>query len=101
MKRVQGLDIPQSLEEVCDPNRVALVVYDMQVGILKQIENPEAIVAKVSRVLEAARDASVRTFFMRHMSLPKELMGAFGYRMAMAWRPIRRVMSLLGMHLLH
>jgi nicotinamidase-related amidase len=65
---------------------MALVVYDMQVGILKQIENPEAIVAKVSRVLEAARDASVRTFFMRHMSLPKELMGAFGYRMAMAWQ---------------
>jgi nicotinamidase-related amidase len=23
---------------------------------------------------------------MRHMSLPKELMGAFGYRMAMAWQ---------------
>jgi nicotinamidase-related amidase len=86
MKRVQGLDIPQSLEEVCDPNRMALVVYDMQIGILKQIENPEAIVAKVSRVLEAARDASVRTFFMRHMSLPKELMGAFGYRTAMAWQ---------------
>ena len=35
MKRVQGLDIPQSLEEVCDPNRIALVVYDMQIGILK------------------------------------------------------------------
>jgi nicotinamidase-related amidase len=53
---------------------MALVVYDMQVGIPKQIKNPEAIVAKISRVLEAARAAGVRTFFMRHMSLPKELM---------------------------
>jgi hypothetical protein len=44
MKRVQSLDIPESLEEVCDPQRLALVVYDMQVGILKQIKNPEAIV---------------------------------------------------------
>jgi len=86
MKHVHGLDIPQTLEEICDPLRIALVVYDMQVGILQQIKNPEAIVAKVSFVLEAARAAGVRTFFMRHMSLPKELMGAFCYRMAMAWQ---------------
>jgi biuret amidohydrolase len=86
MKRAHGLDIPQTLDHVCDPTRLALVVYDMQVGILKQIKNPEAIVAKVSRVLEAARAAGVRTFFMRHMSLPKELMGSFAYRMAMAWQ---------------
>ena len=86
MKHVLGLDIPQSLEDACDPQRLALVVYDMQVGILGQIKNPDAIVAKVSRVLDAARAASVRTFFMRHMSLPKELMGAFAYRMAMAWQ---------------
>ena len=86
MKHVHGLDIPQTLEEICDPLRIALVVYDMQVGILQQIKNPEAIVAKVSFVLEAARAAGVRTFFMRHMSLPKELMGAFCYRTAMAWQ---------------
>jgi biuret amidohydrolase len=86
MKHVQGLEIPQTLEEICDPQRMALVVYDMQVGILKQIKNPEAVVAQVSRVLEAARAAGVRTFFMRHMSLPRELMGGFSYRMAMAWQ---------------
>lgn len=86
MKRIHGLDIPQTLEEICDPQHLAVVVYDMQIGILKQIRNPEAIVAKVSRVLEAARGAGVRTFFMRHMSLPRELMGAFAYRMAMAWQ---------------
>jgi nicotinamidase-related amidase len=86
MKRVQGLAIPQTLEEVCNPTRMALVVYDMQIGILKQIKDPATIVAKVSRVLDTARAAGVRTFFMRHMSLPKELMGAFSYRMAMAWQ---------------
>src|ERR1700751_954921 len=86
MKRMHGLDIPRTLEEICDPQRLALVVYDMQIGILTQIKNPEALVAKVSRVLEAARWAGVCTFFMRHMSLPKELMGAFSYRMAMAWQ---------------
>jgi biuret amidohydrolase len=86
MKRVHGLDIPQTLEDVCDPRRLALVVYDMQVGILRQIKEPDALVSKVSRVLGAAREAGVRTFFMRHMSLPRELMGAFAYRMAMAWQ---------------
>ena len=86
MKRVHGLELPQTLDEICDPRRLALVVYDMQIGILKQLRNPEVIVAKVSRVLEAARGAGVRTFFMRHMSLPRELMGAFSYRMAMAWQ---------------
>jgi nicotinamidase-related amidase len=65
---------------------MALAVYDMPIGILTQMKDPAAIVAKVSRVLEAARAAGVRTFFMRHMSLPKELMGAFSYRMAMVWQ---------------
>jgi biuret amidohydrolase len=86
MKHVHGIEIPQTLDEICDPKRMALVVYDMQVGILTQIKDPAAIVAKISRVLEAARDAGVRTFFMRYMSLPRELMGAFSYRMAMAWQ---------------
>ncbi|QOZ22953.1 cysteine hydrolase family protein [Bradyrhizobium sp. CCBAU 51753] len=86
MKTVFGLDIPHTLDEICSPQRMALVVYDMQIGILKQIKNPEAVVAKVARVLDAARAAGVRIFFMRHMSLPRELMGAFCYRMAMAWQ---------------
>ena len=86
MKRAANIDIPQTLKEVCDPRRLALVVYDMQVGILKQLKDPEQIVGRVAKVLGAARAAGVRVFFMRHMSLPKELMGAFQYRMAMAWQ---------------
>jgi nicotinamidase-related amidase len=86
MKRIAGLDIPQTLEEACHPQRLALVVYDMQVGILHQLKDAPAIVERVAKVLEAARAAGVRIFFMRHLSLPKELMGAFAYRMAMAWQ---------------
>jgi len=37
MERVNGVDVPQSLEDACDPRRLALLVYDMQVGILGQI----------------------------------------------------------------
>src|SRR6516225_9547938 len=86
MKRTLGIDIPRTLEEVCDPQRVALLVYDMQIGILSQIKNPKQITRQALKVLTAARDAGIRVFFSRHLSLPKKLMGMFQYRMAMAWQ---------------
>jgi biuret amidohydrolase len=89
MQRTFGLNIPQTLEEICDPTRSALVVYDMQVGIVKQIENGQQITDKVLQVLDAARKAGIRVFFTRHMSLPRELMGVSQFRMAMAWQRIK------------
>jgi biuret amidohydrolase len=86
VKTAYGLSIPETLEEVCNPHRVALLVYDMQVGILSQIKNPEQITGQILKVLTAARNAGVRVFFSRHLSLPKELMGMFQFRMAMAWQ---------------
>jgi nicotinamidase-related amidase len=86
MKTGYGLSIPQTLVEVCDPQGVALLVYDMQVGILSQIKNAEKVTRQVLKVLTAARDTGVRVFFSRHLSLPKELMGMFQFRMAMAWQ---------------
>ena len=88
MKQAFGIDIPHSLEDVCSPKRLALLVYDMQVGIKAQVKEGDAIVAKISQVLEAARTAHTRIFFTRHMSLPKELMGAFQFRMAMTWQRV-------------
>ena len=89
MQQAFGLNIPQTLEDICDPTRLALVVYDMQVGIVKQIENGQQITDKVVQVLAAARKAGIRVFFTRHMSLPKELMGVSQFRMAMAWQRVK------------
>jgi nicotinamidase-related amidase len=86
MKSAYGINIPQTLQEVSDSKRVALLVYDMQVGILSQIKNADQITRQVLKVLTAARDAGVRVFFSRHLSLPKELMGMFQFRIAMAWQ---------------
>lgn len=91
MQRAFGLNIPQTLEDVCDPASLALIVYDMQVGIVSQIKNGPEITARVVQVLEAARDAGIRVFFTRHLSLPKELMGAFQFRTAMAWQRVKSV----------
>ena len=52
MQRAFGLNIPQTLEDVCDPTRLALVVYDMQVGIINQIKNGPEITGKVLQVLQ-------------------------------------------------
>jgi nicotinamidase-related amidase len=86
MIEVNGLEVPRSLDELLDPRRVALIVYDMQVGIARQIGDRDRVLQQVRRVLDSARQARVRTFFTRHMSLPKGLMGSMQYRTAMAWQ---------------
>jgi nicotinamidase-related amidase len=91
MQHVFGLDIPQTLDEVCDPARLALIVYDMQVGIVNQIESGRQLTQKVVQILDAARAARIRVIFTRHMSLPKELMGVSQFRMAMAWQRVKSV----------
>jgi biuret amidohydrolase len=89
MQRAFGLNIRQALEDVCDPSSMALIVYDMQIGIVRQVANGPEITGNVVRVLEAARSAGTRVFFTRHLSLPKEVMGAFQFRMAMAWQRVQ------------
>ena len=88
MKQAFGIDIPQTLEDVCTASNLALLIYDMQVGIKNQVKDGEAIVAKIREILETVRAAKIRVFFTRHMSLPKELMGTFQFRMAMTWQRV-------------
>jgi nicotinamidase-related amidase len=91
MQRHRDLQIPDGLEDVCDPERLALIVYDMQVGVVSQLSDGPQVTERVGRVLDAARSAGVRVFFTRHMTLPTELMGVFQLRMAMAWQRKDRV----------
>jgi biuret amidohydrolase len=86
LKTAYGIEIPGSIEELADPKRCALIVYDMQAGIVRQIEDGPAITSRVKQLLDAARAASMRIFHTRHLSLPKQLMGASQYRMAMSWQ---------------
>ena len=86
MKRAYGLEIPRSLDQVCDPKRTALIVYDMQVGIAPQIPTGAEITGRVARVLEAARRGGYRVYYTRHMTLPNALAGVTQLRTAMAWQ---------------
>ena len=58
MKQAFGIDVPQTLADVCDRSRLALVVYDMQVGIVSQLQGADAVTARVARVLEWAKESS-------------------------------------------
>jgi nicotinamidase-related amidase len=91
MEAAFGLEMPRTLEEVSDPRRLVLTVYDMQIGVLGQIKDADAIAKRVFEVLDAARSAGVRVVFLRHLSMPKELMGVFQLRMAMAWQRVDSV----------
>ncbi len=90
MDRAFGLDIPSTLDEVCHPSRTALIVYDMQVGIVSQLATGRAVVERVRQVLQAARTGGFRVFFTRHMSLPNEVAGASQLRRAKAWQSVDR-----------
>jgi biuret amidohydrolase len=88
MQEFSGITIPRSLDEIISPQNTALIIYDMQVGIVHQIKDGPEVTQKVKRLVAAGRAAAMRVFFTRHMSLPKELMGAFQCRTAMAWQRV-------------
>ncbi|HEY1986480.1 MAG TPA: cysteine hydrolase [Terracidiphilus sp.] len=86
MKHAYGLNIPQSLEDVCTPEQMALLVYDMQAGIVRQCLDAGRVTANVASVVTAARHGGFRVFFSRHLSLPNRSAGVSQLRTAMAWQ---------------
>jgi len=94
MEHAFGLDIPRTLDEVCDPRRLALLVYDMQVGVVSQLPDGAEVTRRVAAVLRTARVAGVRTFFTRHMWLPLEVAGVAQLRTALAWQRVDHVADL-------
>jgi nicotinamidase-related amidase len=90
VKDAHRIEVPRSLDEICQSGRLALIVYDMQVGILSQLgDRGQTVLAKVLDVLDAARVAGLPVFFLRHLSLPRALMGTFQLRQAMAWQRVQ------------
>jgi biuret amidohydrolase len=84
--RFNGLEIPETLEDALVPSALAFVVYDMQVGVLAQVDGADRVLANVLRLLGAAREHGVRTVFMRHYFMPTELQGVYQLRQAKVWQ---------------
>lgn len=86
MLRYSNIEIPRTTEEAICLDRTALIIYDMQVGIMQQMKGAEPVIEGVTKVLETARAVGLRTYFLRHTSLPKNLMGRFQIRQALSWQ---------------
>jgi biuret amidohydrolase len=86
MKTGYGLSIPESLSDLCDPATTAIMIYDMQVGIVPQIETGQAILAGCRNLADQSRAAGFRVVYTRHISLPNQWSGVAQLRRAMIWQ---------------
>lgn len=86
MKSAFGFSIPETLHELCDPTQCALIVYDMQVGIVSQIPDGQQIVEACARLLASARRSNMRVFYTRHIFLPNQSAGVGQLRRSMIWQ---------------
>ena len=94
MDRSTGVGIPESLEEICAPSRAALLVYDMQAGIVSQIAGGDAIVERVGTLIRSARAAGMRIVYSRHYNVPLAWAGVGQLRMAKTWQRAHRASEL-------
>ncbi len=86
MQRAFGIDVPDTVAEMCRPSAAAVLVYDAQAGILPHVQDREGLVGRLRDVLDAARAADVPVFYCRHVSLPARRLGVGALRTAMAWQ---------------
>lgn len=86
MQRAFGLDVPDTVAEMCRSGAAAVLVYDAQAGILPHVQDGEGLVDRIGRILVAARAAAVPVFYCRHVSLPPTHLGVGALRTAMAWQ---------------
>jgi nicotinamidase-related amidase len=86
MQRAFGMDVPDTVAEMCRPEASAVLVYDAQVGILAHVRDGERLVERIAAVLRAARAHGVPVVYVRHVSLPPSHLGVAALRTAMAWQ---------------
>jgi biuret amidohydrolase len=86
MKSAFGLTVPGDLQEMCAPDRAAIIVYDMQATIVPQIADGPSIVKGCRQLLAAARSGEYRIFYTRHIFLPNAAAGVGQFRRAMVWQ---------------
>ena len=90
MQHAFGMAVPESVAEMCQIPRVAVLVYDAQVGILAHIRDSAVVLTQIRTVVDAARGAGVPVVYVRHVSVPPSHMGVGALRTAMAWQRVER-----------
>ncbi len=90
MQRAYGVSVPETVAEMCSPSSTAVLVYDVQAGILPHVADRGAVVGRIRSVIDAAREHDVPVVYVRHVSVPPTHMGVAALRVAMAWQRTQR-----------
>jgi nicotinamidase-related amidase len=90
MQQAFGMEVPESVAEMCQPRRAAVLVYDAQVGILAHVRDGTEVVGRMRSVVDAARRGAAPVVYVRHISVPPSHMGIAALRTAMAWQRLER-----------
>ena len=94
MQNLNNISIPETLREVADPKRTALLVYDMQQGIVPYVQAGDRVIAGVVSLVNAAHRAGTPVFFSRHYSIPLKHAGLAQLRSAMRFQRASRAQDL-------
>jgi nicotinamidase-related amidase len=86
MQNAYGVSVPETVAEMCSPGSAAVLVYDVQVGILSHVADRDGVVGRIRSVITAARQSGVPVVYVRHVSVPPTHMGVAALRVAMAWQ---------------
>ena len=70
MNQIGDKIIYDTAEEILDPSRTALVVWDVQNMLVNRIFNKEEFISSLSLIIEQARKAKVPIFFTRIQIIP-------------------------------
>ena len=90
MQQANGVAVPETVAEMCSPSSTAVLVYDVQVGILSHVQDRDGVIGRIRAVITAARAAHVPVVYVRHVSVPPTHMGVAALRAAMAWQRTQR-----------
>jgi nicotinamidase-related amidase len=96
MQHAHGVTVPETVAEMCRPDRTAVLVYDVQVGILAHVREPAELVRNIQLVLDNARSLAVPVCYVRHVSVPPSHMGVAALRTAMAWQRVSRAEDVIS-----
>jgi nicotinamidase-related amidase len=93
MQHAYGVAVPETVAEMCAPDSTAVLVYDVQVGILAHVQDRDGLIERIRSVINAARTAGVPVVYVRHVSVPPTHMGVAALRTAMAWQRTKRAID--------
>jgi nicotinamidase-related amidase len=71
MRKIEDKIVYDTIEEIIDPSRTALIVWDVQNMLVNRIFNRDEFTNNLNFVINLARTANVPIFFTRIQTLPK------------------------------